>query len=219
VDSSIVFIDPISFSVLKKVTLRYQDYEIPATLRKSIMTLRGIFDSLKTNKGKDMSTIFLDLLDRDSEEIEIRHFVNHLMDLEVDIERDHLYKIMRTLDADGSGSISLDEFLNFFGMIKNEEEEAQKAREEHMLHDELWPQWLIRDDKLSTAQNLLANMAHHLATVHGFTAEAAFALYDTRDDGAISHEQFMLIMNIFFSEILTESEIEFLTRLCVYRND
>jgi Ca2+-binding EF-hand superfamily protein len=92
------------------------------------MTLRGIFDSLKTNKGKDMSTIFLDLLDRDSEEIEIRHFVNHLIELEVDIDKDQLFKIMRTLDADGSGSISLDEFLNFFGMIKNEEDEALKAR-------------------------------------------------------------------------------------------
>jgi Ca2+-binding EF-hand superfamily protein len=88
-----------------------------------------------------------------------------------------------------------------------------------MLHDELWPQWLIRDDKLNTAQNLFANMSHHLATVHGFSAEAAFALYDSKEDGAISHEQFMLIMNIFFAEILTENEIEFLTKLCVYRND
>lgn len=33
VDGSIVFIDPISFSVLKKVQLRYSDYEVPKKIR------------------------------------------------------------------------------------------------------------------------------------------------------------------------------------------
>lgn len=139
IDSSIVFIDPISFSVLKKVTLRYQDYEIPKTLKKSIMTLRSIFDDLKTNKGKTMASIFDELLDRDSEEIKVRAFVDQLCHLEVGVERDQLWKIMHTLDQDGSGTISLDEFISFFDLISNEEEEQAKAKEEQLLHDELWP--------------------------------------------------------------------------------
>ncbi len=47
VDGSIVFIDPISFSVLKKIQLRYSDYEIPAKTRKSIKHLKEVFDEIK----------------------------------------------------------------------------------------------------------------------------------------------------------------------------
>ena len=36
VDGSIVFIDPISFSVLKKIQLRYSDYEVPKAIREGI---------------------------------------------------------------------------------------------------------------------------------------------------------------------------------------
>jgi len=36
VDGSLVFIDPISFSVLKKVQLRYQDYDLPKHLLREI---------------------------------------------------------------------------------------------------------------------------------------------------------------------------------------
>jgi hypothetical protein len=36
VDGSVVFIDPISFSVLKKIQFRYPDYEVPRAVRESI---------------------------------------------------------------------------------------------------------------------------------------------------------------------------------------
>jgi Ca2+-binding EF-hand superfamily protein len=47
-----------------------------------------------------------------------------------DEPRANLYKIMQSLDADNSGTISLDEFLDFFGMVKNEEDEEAKSQME-----------------------------------------------------------------------------------------
>ena len=80
-----------------------------------------------------MTTIFLELVDRDTEEIALKPFVEYLVNLDVEMSKDNLYRIMRTLDTDGSGTISLDEFLNFFGMVKNEEDEKAKAEEELLL--------------------------------------------------------------------------------------
>lgn len=81
VDGSIVFIDPISFSVLKKVTLRFQDYEIPKEIKDSVTYLRKLFDKVYKEKNKDMSAIFLELLDRDTEEVKVKDFVEHMVNL------------------------------------------------------------------------------------------------------------------------------------------
>lgn len=46
VDGSIVFIDPISFSVLKKIQLRYQDYEIPKAIKQAIIHLKEVLQQV-----------------------------------------------------------------------------------------------------------------------------------------------------------------------------
>jgi Ca2+-binding EF-hand superfamily protein len=97
-----------------------------------------------------MQAIFMDLLDHDTEEIKIKDFVEHML-LLCDEPRKNLQNIMMALDADNSGTISLDEFLDFFGMVKNEEDEEAKAQMEQLLNDELWPKWLIKEAKLATA--------------------------------------------------------------------
>ena len=66
VDGSIVFIDPISFSVLKKIQLRYSDYEVPKAVRESIAQLRKIFDDIRENQGKDVAAIFADITHPDT---------------------------------------------------------------------------------------------------------------------------------------------------------
>ena len=62
-DGSIVFIDPISFSVLKKIQLRYSDYEIPKVVRDSIKHLQSVFDKIRENQGKDVAHIFSNITD------------------------------------------------------------------------------------------------------------------------------------------------------------
>jgi hypothetical protein len=49
------------------------------------------------------------------------------------------------LDVDGSGTISLDEFLEFFGHLKNDEEDSKKVEEE--LQDTMWPAWINKEGK------------------------------------------------------------------------
>lgn len=175
VDGSIVFIDPISFSVLKKIQLRYSDYEIPKAVRDSIKQLHGIFETIRVNQGKDVVHIFADITNRDTQEVQIRDFVAKLMRLDPSLEEDNLYKCCRALDGDGSGTITLDEFLEFFGSISSE---SQAHNPEDELEDEMWPEWLIREGKLQHAQGLLVAMHGVLEQEHGITAEQAFGIYD-----------------------------------------
>ena len=55
--------------------------------------------------------------------------------LEVENSREELIQVLHTLDTDNSGCISVEEFLNFFGEVKDESEmdEYAKAQEEQML--------------------------------------------------------------------------------------
>lgn len=218
VDGSIVFIDPISFSVLKKIQLRYSDYEIPRAVRESIKRLQEIFDRIRENQGKDVLHIFADITDRDTQEVKIRDFVAKLVRLDSSLVEDDLFKCCRVLDADGSGTITLDEFLEFFGHLNQADEDLARAADE--LEDEMWPEWLIKEGKLLHAQGLLTNMHRILEIEHGITAEQAFGIYDMKDAGECSVEEFRRVLRIFFGEVLTtDSDIEFMMRMTQKRAD
>lgn len=83
------------------------------------------------------------------------------------VEED-LFKCCRALDADGSGSITLDEFLEFFGHL---EKEGAMGRPEDGLDDGLWPEWLQKEGKIQHAQTLLTKIHAVLEEEHGITAE------------------------------------------------
>lgn len=200
VDGSIVFIDPISFSVLKKIQLRYSDYEVPKAVRESIQQLRVIFDAIRENQGKDVMAIFADITHRDTQEVKIRDFVAKLVRLDPSLIEEDLFKCCRVLDADGSGTITLDEFLEFFGHLHRAEADMANAEDE--LEDEMWPEWLIKEGKLPYAQGLLTKMHSVLEQEHGITAEQAFGIYDMKDTGECSLDEFRRILRIFFGEVL-----------------
>jgi len=63
--------------------------------------------------------------------------------LDPSIDKDTLYRTCRQLDEDNSGSISLDEFISYFGQTSNEAEEAEAAMQDSMLQEDIWPQWII----------------------------------------------------------------------------
>jgi hypothetical protein len=117
VNGCIVFIDLISFSLLKKVQLRYSDYEGPRAGRESIRQLQQIFDRIRESQGKDVAHIFADITNLETQEVKIRDFVAKLVRLEPSLGEEELYKCCRVLDNDGSGTITLDEFLEFFGTV------------------------------------------------------------------------------------------------------
>jgi Ca2+-binding EF-hand superfamily protein len=217
VDGSIVFIDPISFSVLKKIQLKYSDYEIPKIIKDSIRKLQNIFDDIGKNQGTDVGKIFADITHRDTQEVKIRDFVAKLVRLDPKLVEEDLFKTCRVLDADGSGTITLDEFLEFFGNLNAEEQDLLKVAEE--LEDKIWPEWLIKEGKLAYAQGLLTSMHSVLENDHGITAEQAFGIYDMKDCGECSPDEFKRVLRIFFGEVLPEPEValEFLMRMTQQR--
>ena len=60
-------------------------------------------------------------------------------------------RICQALDTDGSGSISLDEFLAYFGAVTDQDAERDKADEDKSLQDDIWPEWVIKENKLARA--------------------------------------------------------------------
>lgn len=126
---------------------------------------------------------------------------------------------MIALDEDNSGNISLDEFLNFFGQIDNNDD-FHKAQEEQLLQNEMWPKWVIDQGKLPFAQSILLAMYNSLEKNHGITPEAAFGIYDMSDSGYCSQVEFKRIVKIFFGEIVPEGDkLDFLINLTVASGD
>lgn len=85
VDGSIVFIDPISFSILKKIQLRYTDYELPYKVRHSIKNIMNVFNTVGSKKGKKLSivhVIFEDVIRANKDEISIKDLVEKLVHLD-----------------------------------------------------------------------------------------------------------------------------------------
>jgi len=62
------------------------------------------------------------------------------------LSEDELFKCCKVLDNDGSGTITLDEFLEYFGTVGLTEEDTHNAEDE--LEDEMWPEWLVKEGKL-----------------------------------------------------------------------
>ena len=117
VDGCIVFIDPISFSVLKKVQLRYKDYEIPKAIKSSIKNLKQVLENISKSTGDEEFGIINEIVDKETSEIPVREFVETMFARDKNFSRDELYRMAYELDEDNSGSISLDEFIHYFQVL------------------------------------------------------------------------------------------------------
>lgn len=112
VDGSIVFIDPISFSVLKKIQLRYQDYEIPKAIKQAINHLKEVLQQVQEKSGRDTASIFAEIVDPVKQSIEIKKFVAIITKHDHSFDQNLLYKTCWVLDRDNCGAISLDDFIS-----------------------------------------------------------------------------------------------------------
>ena len=65
-----------------------------------------------------MLSIFQGIIQPSKDEVLIKDLVNKLVRLDKTLIVDDLYRICRVLDADSSGAISLDEFLDFFSSLQ-----------------------------------------------------------------------------------------------------
>ncbi len=215
VDGSVVFIDPISFSVLKKIQLRYMDYEIPRNVRDALSQLKKVFQSIHKKTNKTTADIFADITDFQSETVKIRDFVLRLTVLDSTLKADDLFKLCTVLDKDNNGIISLDEFLHYFQNLEEEELTLfEKKKQDEELVENIWPDWIVKTNKLDYAKSLVGKMFDLLEKKHGISPEQAFGIYDSKDRGFSTVDEFKRILKIFFAEAIVEpAEVDFILRM------
>jgi hypothetical protein len=68
--------------------LRYSDFELPAHIKASVKHLQGIFEVIKEKQGKDVAHIFAEITDRETQEVQIRDFVQSLLRLDPTLPED-----------------------------------------------------------------------------------------------------------------------------------
>jgi len=120
------------------------------------------------------------------------------------------------LDGDGNGQISLDEFLHYFEHLEESdltEYERMKAEEE--LFENIWPDWIIKDQKIDAAKKIIERMYEALRRTLNISAETAFETYEnSKDKGQVTVENFKKVISVFFNEArLTSEEIDFVIRM------
>ena len=66
---------------------------------------------------------------------------------------DDIFRMCTILDNDGSGDITLDEFLHYFQHLDHEEiNEFEQRKAEEELFENTWPEWVVKDGKLEKAK-------------------------------------------------------------------
>lgn len=73
-----------------------------------------MFDNIQKKLGKDPEFIFRETVDMKTGEIHIKNFVEKLYTLDQSQSKADLFRTCYHLDFDGSGTISLDEFISLF---------------------------------------------------------------------------------------------------------
>lgn len=72
------------------------------------------------------------------------------------------------------------------------------------MYENIWPDWVVKQNLIEKAQGLLGKMYDLLINKHGITADQAFGIYDMKDKGHISVADFSRIIKIFFNDILVD---------------
>ena len=105
------------------------------------------------------------------------------------------------MDNDGNGSISLDEFIGFFGEDVGDHDELNDL--DSTLHDEIWPLWVVKEKKLSEMESILSALFKQCSSKYNMTAEEVFGMFDYKDSGLCTTEEFKRILKIMFTEVIT----------------
>lgn len=145
----------------------------------------------------------------------IRDFILKLAQLDNTQKVDDLFQVCIHLDADGSGDISLDEFLHYFEHLEqNEQSEMDRLRAEEELFQNIWPEWVIKEGKMDQAKELIQRMYESLKKTPNISAEQAFQIFDTKEKGLVTQEFFKKVLAMFFQEAqLTDAEVDFVLKL------
>ena len=95
--------------------------------------MKQVFKNIIVNTGKSIFDIFADITNQKTQSVKIRDFVLKLAQLDTTQNVDDMFQVCITLDSDGNGDISLDEFLHYFEHLEDAEQveyDRIKAEEE-----------------------------------------------------------------------------------------
>jgi Ca2+-binding EF-hand superfamily protein len=140
---------------------------------------------------------------------------------------DDLFQVCITLDEDGNGQISLDEFLHYFEHLEiSDQTEFERLKAEEEMYENVWPEWVIKEGKIEMAKLIITRMFESLRKTQNISAEQAFQIFDSKKKGLITTEYFRKVLTMFFADArLSEVETEFVMKLtprtvdqqCMYR--
>ncbi len=76
------------------------------------------------------------------------------------------------MDSDGNGDISLDEFLHYFEHMEDKEiDEYERMKAEEEMFQNIWPEWVIRENQIEMAKNIVQRMFEALRRTPNISAE------------------------------------------------
>lgn len=99
-------------------------------------------------------------------------------------------------------------------MESNEDTDFERKKAEEELFENIWPEWLVKEGKIDYAKGLITRMFDSIRKTSDSDPEKDFQVFDTKDKGLISMENFKKVLNIFFREAkLMDNEVEFILRM------
>ena len=88
-----------------------------------------------------------------------------------------------------------------------------------MLQNEIWPSWVVKEKKLPDIETLLTKIYKCLSGKYGLQAEQAFGMFDYKDSGHCTIEEFKRVINTMFNDVVThQADIDLLLRLVPLNN-
>lgn len=145
--------------------------------------------------------MFRETVDPSTGEIAIKPFVEKLHLLDQSLTKSELFRTCHFLDENSSGTISLDEFIVMFSAAEEGVDGA--AEQDGLLQDEMWPSWVVKEKKLPELETLLSKVFKQLYNKFGLTPEQAFGMFDYKDTGLCSVQEFKRVVDSMFSEVVT----------------
>jgi transcription initiation factor TFIIIB Brf1 subunit/transcription initiation factor TFIIB len=84
-----------------------------------------VLSRVQDKTGRDMASIFAEVVDASTQTIPIRKFVDEIVKLDKSVDNEKLYQFCRVLDREGKEQITLDDFISFTEMVTQENNDAK----------------------------------------------------------------------------------------------
>ncbi len=201
VDGNIVFVDPISLSIIRRIHLLFSDYEVPGHIKDAIDRLVDcVKDAMKTAKPESVVTLLRRLATKDTCQLTYQEFADRMRALLPGVDQAAIVEICHDIDADNKGHIMLDEVLPYIDESAAENKEARKSSASATV---VWADWLISENKVFQAKQVLAKLIEAVEK-QGISPEGAFATFVNEGGNTIGNKEFAMVLGKLCPDLKTD---------------